>query len=190
MFPSHDHGGHDPNSTQMTNQSNSGDGLTYYTFSYALQGTLSIFEATQDTTYLDRVLTWCENMVARATIIDYAGYKNWGGTWGSPWASQDISFHLYDAQGMHEISRCARVILTNSDLRATYESRAIALYEFVRDHHHEKWLVQRNAESWHRTLAADTTEWWRDVTSMVISSMVELMWCNDYLGYNDRVQND
>src|SRR5687767_6153399 len=48
----------------------SGNGRAYYTFSYALNGTLGMYEGTRDPKYLAQALKWAETMISRATIID------------------------------------------------------------------------------------------------------------------------
>ena len=65
---------------------------TYYTLQYALMGTLSMYEATGDTQYLELVLTWAETMISKAVVIDHSGKRNWPGPWDSPYAKEPIYY--------------------------------------------------------------------------------------------------
>lgn len=77
----------------------SGDGGTYYRFSYVLEATLAQYEGTRETKYLEQALAWAESMIASARITDIHGLRNWAGRWASPHASHPIAHQLDDLQG-------------------------------------------------------------------------------------------
>src|SRR5688572_5213968 len=112
----------------------SGRGSTYYTFSYALDGILGMYEGTGDLRYLEQALAWGETMVAKAKITDTDGLLNWSGDWASPYSRTPISYHLYDLLGATQLSRLARLIVTDSRLKSSYGSRGFAIYRFVKEH--------------------------------------------------------
>jgi hypothetical protein len=138
---------HQSADTSLDAQATSGNGGTYYTFSYAFDGILSMFEGTHDVKYLEQALAWAEQMVKGATIVDMHGKRNWKGPWASPYSSTPITYQLYEFQGASPLARLARIILTDPGLKATYGARAQAIYRFVKDHIADKWLYARKAES-------------------------------------------
>jgi hypothetical protein len=133
----------------------SGDGWTYYNFSYAFDGILGMFEGTRDVKYLNQALVWAEQMVASATIVDIHGKRNWRGTWQSPYSATPITHQLFEFQGAPPLARLARIILTDPGLRVTYGVRAQAIQRFVKDHIVDKWLYARKAEGAIRSQAAN-----------------------------------
>lgn len=146
----------------------SGDGDTYYTFSYVLDGTISMFEATKDTKYLEQALSWAETMVSKATIIDSNGNKNWKGVWQSPYSPTPISYQLDDLQGSTELARLARIVWTDPNLKVKYWGRAQPVYEFVRNEIIEKWLWKRNALPWFIDTVKDRTKQMYDKPFLLI----------------------
>jgi hypothetical protein len=161
----------------------SGVGLTYYSFSYVLDGMLGMYEGTRHSPYLERALGWAETMVSRATIVDYAGRRNWAGEWASPYASIPISYQLEDLQGSVELARLARIILTDGSLRGTYGSRAEAIYSFVRDHIVDKWLYVRGGEGWFRDNAATPSLPFSDKTAILARILMDLHRASSNSGY-------
>jgi hypothetical protein len=131
------------NKATYDSYSSSGVGRDYYTFQYPFGATISMFEATKDVKYLQRALTWGQNMVSAATIIDNNGNKNWSGDWASPYSATPISWLLDDMQGSTELARVARIVLTNPTLKSTYGAQAMVIYNFVRDHIVNKNLYKR-----------------------------------------------
>jgi hypothetical protein len=110
----------------------SGDSAQYYNMQYALDATISMYEATKDTSYLKQALSWADTMVSKATIIDNQGYANWSGTWHSPFSATPISLELNEIQGSVELSRLARLILTTPSLNAVYGPQAWTIFNFVK----------------------------------------------------------
>jgi hypothetical protein len=128
----------------------SGDGESYYTFQYALDATLSMYEATGDASYVQRALAWAGTMVAAATIIDPAGYANWPGSWcdtedfggggsGGSCPYPSIAYQLDDFQGSTELARLARLVLLDPNAAPEDTSAAGAVREFVVKNVVEKW---------------------------------------------------
>ena len=152
----------------------SGDGPTYYAFSYILGGTLAMFEGTRDIKYLEQTLRWAETMMASAKIIDHQGKKNWSGKWSSPWASTSIAYQLEDLQGSVELARLARIILTDPDLKSVYGTRAQATYRFVKDHVVDKWLYARNSQSWFQTVSDNESYFYSDKTTFLVRMLLDL----------------
>jgi hypothetical protein len=165
---------HTANASSMNSQAASGRGPTYYNFSYILGGTLAMFEGTQDAKYLDRMLGWAEKMVAAAKIVDDHGKKNWSGTWTSPWADAQIAYMLEDLQGSTELARLARIVLTDTQLRAQHGTRAQMTYRFVKDHIVDKWLYSRNSASWFRNGARNTSVLYSDKVAMLVRLLLDL----------------
>jgi hypothetical protein len=131
------------NLTQLNRMAASGDGRTYYRFSYVLESTLSQYEATQNNKYLEQVLAWAESMITAARVVDDHGMRNWSGRWLSPYASVPISYQLDDLQGATALARAARMILTDDALLRTYGHRARELQRFVQYDVVEKLLRAR-----------------------------------------------
>lgn len=164
----------------------SGEGLSYYTFQYPLAATLSMYEATGDTNYLQRVLTWGQTMVSAATIIDDDGKKNWSGTWESPHSATPISFQLYDFQGSTELARVARIVLTNPALTNTFGSQATNIYNFVRDHIVNKHLYTRSGLAGFIAGVNQTNTCVNDKPVLLLTILVDLKVTSDALGGADN----
>lgn len=120
----------------------SGNCELYYSLMYAHDAYLSMYEATRDVRYLERSLAWAETQIARATIIDRAGYRNWapGASPDTRWASVAVPSFLYDGQATTELARLSRMVLTDPALRSTYGTRAQAVRDFVRVQQVQKWV--------------------------------------------------
>lgn len=114
-----------------------GTGDNYYNLQLAFEGVISMYLATQDTTYIEICLGWAETWVSKGTITDSSGLKNWSGTWASPYSATNIAFILEDMQGATPMARTARIIITTPSLSA-YVARATVIYNFVRDNIWEK----------------------------------------------------
>lgn len=164
---------HQSTAASLDGMAASGDGPTYYTFSYPFDGILGMFEGTRDPKYLEKALAWGEQMVAGAKIIDIHGKRNWKGTWNSPYASTPITHQLYEFQGTPPLARLARIVLSDSGLKATYGTRAQAIYRFVKDHIVDKWLYARSAESSIRNQAL-TNRAYPDTVALFALTVVEL----------------
>ncbi len=165
-----------------------GDGATYYNFSYILDATLSMFEATNDTTYLERALTWAETMISKATIIDVKGDRNWKGTWSTPSiAAVPISYNLHDLQGSTELARLARIIFSSSALKATYGNRGLGVYNFVRDDILNKWLFDRGHIAWYHNVTADTQICLNDKVALHVRILRDVSLASTALGNSDNV---
>jgi hypothetical protein len=147
---------------------------TYYTFSYVLDGTLSMYLGTQDPTYLKRVLAWSETMVAQATVVDSNGDRNWAGPWASPYSATSISYHLDDMQGTPPLAKLARVIKTDSALNSTYGARADPILAFVKNDIVDKWDKHRNASSWYHDNANDMTVPYNDKIALDLKILTEV----------------
>ena len=176
-------------SSTFDGYSTSGNANTYYTFQFALEGTISLYEATGDTTYILRALAWCEAMVSQAYTInkvDDDGKLNWNGGLDA-YGQTDIGLFLDEIQGAAGIALCARVILEDASLGTTYDARAEALYDFVRDHIIYKHLVDRGEYSWLNNKTANTAVVWTDKAAIAASIMCRLQRCNTVLGVSDSV---
>jgi hypothetical protein len=165
---------HSANASWMNSQAASGRGPTYYSFSYILGGTLAMFEGTRDTKYLERMLGWAEKMAVAAKIVDDHGKKNWSGTWTSSWADAQIAHMLEDLQGSSELARLARIVLSDTQLRAQYGTRAQLTYRFVKDHIVDKWLYSRNSASWFRSVARNTSYFYSDKVAILVRLLLDL----------------
>jgi hypothetical protein len=164
----------------------SGWGETYYYFQYAFGGTLSMFEATKDTKYLERALIWAETMMSKATIIDRNGKRNWAGGQTTP-GPTPVSYQLWDLQGSTELARLARIILTDPTLTSAYGPRATAVYNFVRDHIVNKHLFVRSGLHWFETSeATQTHHYFDDKVALLIRIMVHLTAASTALGGADN----
>jgi hypothetical protein len=173
------------NLTQLNRMAASGDGRTYYTFSYVLESTLAQYEATRDKKYLEQVLAWAESMIAAASVVDVHGRRNWSGRWVSPYASSPISYHLDDLQGATALARGARLILTDDILRGKYGHRARELKRFAQYDVVEKLLEARRSTPWFRTNSADTRHVFSDKTALLVRLLLELYRCDRTERYRD-----
>jgi hypothetical protein len=124
----------------------SGDVRSYWGLAYILDAMTTMYEATEDPTYIGKALAWAEAMIARATITDSGGYKNWSGAWASPYASTSIAYQLDDLIVGQVLARVARDILVDSAVAGTYGNRAFAVHSFVNRNIADKWLVGRQGE--------------------------------------------
>jgi hypothetical protein len=165
---------HSANSSWMNSQAASGKGPTYYHFSYILGGTLAMYEGTHDVQYLERMLGWAEKMVAGARIVDDQGRKNWAGTWTTLWADVQIANMLEDLQGSTELARLARIVLTDTELRAKHGTRAQLTYRFVKDHIVDKWLYKRTSATWFRNAARDPAILYSDKLALMTRLLLDL----------------
>lgn len=156
------------NHKEYNSMASSGDGRVYYFFSYILDGTICMYEATKDTKYLERALIWAEKMVSQATIIDKNGNRNWSGEWNSPYSDVPISYQLYDVQGSTGIAWLARIILNEPALKNRYGSRAEGLYDFVHNEIVKKWFYKRNSLSWHYMMANNKQWPYSDKIAMML----------------------
>ena len=146
----------------------------YYDFQPVLMGTLSMYEATGEATYLERALTWAETMVGCATIVDRKGFKNWAGGWlGSPFIPRTgIAFTLQNLQGSVELARLCRIVMSTPALVARYGQRASAIFAFVRVNIVDKELAfQGTADNW---ISAYTTKYYSDKAAMMARILVNL----------------
>jgi hypothetical protein len=162
----------------------SGIGRSYYTFSYALDGILGMYEGTHSPEYLEQALKWAEVMISKATIIDVHNLQNWSGDWLSPYATTPISHHLHDLQGSTQLTRVARIVLTDAELKQRFGDRATAIYRFVKDNIIDKWLYARNAESWYRANAVNTARHYNDKTALVARILIDLYRIDGSVAYS------
>ena len=160
----------------------------YYTFQYVLAPTLNIFEVTGDNKYLERALAWAETMVSKAVIIDKNGNRNWSGPWDSPYADNPISYLLNDFQGTTELARMARIVLTDSKLKAKYGSRAQVIYEFVRNEIVEKHLWTRNGLPFFHATVTNRTRALSDKTVILMRILTDLYIVSGDSKYGDLVK--
>lgn len=152
----------------------SGTGANYFNFQYVLDGTVSVYEGTRETNYINRALVWCETMVSKAAIFDTNGQRNWSGTWASPYSSTNIAFQIESFQGASAMSRCARVIMADPDLRAAYGTRATAVYDFVRDHIVNRDLITRNGYGTFANLSQTITSPTDDKVLLLLRLILDL----------------
>lgn len=164
----------------------SNDGENYYTFQPTLASTLSMYEATGDTNYLQRALTWGQTMVSAATIIDSNGNKNWSGDWASPYSGTPIAFQLHDFQGSTELARMARIVLTDSILTNAFRSQATNIYSFVRDHIANKHLYARSGLSGFLSNFNQTNTCVNDKPVLLLTLLVDLKITSEALGGADN----
>lgn len=153
---------------------NSGTGANYFNFQYVLDGTVSMYEATKETNYINRALLWCETMVLKATIFDTNGLRNWSGTWASPHSSTNIAFQIESFQGASAMARVARVIVSDPDLRAAYGARATLIYNFVRDHIVNRDLITRNGYGTFQNLSQTITSPTDDKVLLLLRLLLDL----------------
>lgn len=162
------------NRNYLDSDAASGNGYVYYSFSYILDGTLCMYEATKDLEYVEQVLDWAEVMVSNASVIDKNGNYNWKGTWVSPHTGTPISYQLWDFQGSTELARLSRIIKLNPSLNAIYGMRATAIYNFVKDHIVDKWLFKRNSLSWFYDDVKQQKQPLNDKTVLLMRILVDL----------------
>ena len=149
----------------------------YYNFQFVLQGTISMYEATGDVTYLERAMAWAETMMSKATIVDGKGYKNWPGPWlGSPFIpTVGIIYTLCNLQGCVELACLCRVIMTNRPLYARYWQRAKVLFDFVRSNCVEKEVAFQGG--WFGWIEAYTTKNYSDKAALLARILLNLYGC-------------
>jgi hypothetical protein len=176
------------NLDRLNRMASSGDGSTYYTFSYVLEGTLAQYEGTQDTRYLEQVLAWSESMIAAATIVDIHGKRNWAGRWVSPHAAGPIAYQLEDLQATTALARGARLILTDEALLKKYGHRANVLKDFVQHDVVEKWLEARRSTTWFRANASNTRRLFSDKTALLVRVLLDLYRCDKTERYRDLAE--
>jgi len=163
---------HADNASLLRRQAASGDGHTYYTFSYALEGALAMYEGTGELKYLEQVLDWAETMVSTATIVDTQGKHNWNGRWASPHADRPIASMLDELQGSTALARLARLVLSDAMLKQKYGARASATYRFVKDHIADKHLAR--ADGWFRAATQDTSKQYTDKAALLVRILLDL----------------
>lgn len=164
----------------------SGDAGTYYTFQYALGGTLSLYEATRDAKYLERALAWAETMVSKAAIMDSNGNRNWSGAWSSRYSPTPIAHQLQDLQGSTELGRLARISLTDPALKRSYGPRVMVIYEFLRDHIVNKHLFKRNGLPWFQNDVVQTRRAMNDKSALLLRVLTSVYLTSAALGGADN----
>ncbi|MBU1199076.1 MAG: putative metal-binding motif-containing protein, partial [Nanoarchaeota archaeon] len=99
-----------------------------YDLEHYLSGFISMYEATQNKSYLDEALYLTENTFARMKDLNGDGYKEWPTGTVSPLAGFNgtkLRFScLYTVKGARQFARLARVIKNSPDLNPVYGSRA------------------------------------------------------------------
>jgi hypothetical protein len=166
---------HANNASLLKKQAASGDGHTYYTFSYVLEGTLAMYEGTGDLKYLEQVLAWAETMVSKATIVDVNQKRNWAGTWSSEYAARRIATQLEEFQGSTALARLARLVLTEPSLKRRYGTRVQLIHSFVKQDIVDKWIETRaGSESWFRKNAGDESEYYSGKTALLVRLLLDL----------------
>jgi|GEM_PF-5543382 hypothetical protein len=117
------------------------DSKTYYRLQLQLDGVISMFEATDDSTYLEVALRWIENMISTAHLT--TGNRKYPAAIG--WERTDGRNDLLDeGQAIQPMARLARLILTRPALATTYGGRATAIRDFVDQNILKKWMVDRH----------------------------------------------
>ena len=174
---------HSANIESFDARAASGEGYQYYHFQYILSGTLSMYEATGDRAYLERVLAWAETMVAEARIVDDNGDRNWSGPWS--YAGAEISYQLYDQQGSTELARLARIILTDPDLEERYGTRARVIYEFVKQDIVDKILFVRDQVDWYRDQVVQQEQPMSDKVALMMRILTDLYLIDGERRYGD-----
>jgi hypothetical protein len=173
------------NVQEFNRMARSGDGRTYYRFSYVLDGTLAQYEGTADTKYLEQVLLWADSMIAAAKIIDDRGTRSWSGPWMSPYGPTPIAYMLDELQGATGLARAARLILTDESLAKQYGDRARRLKNFVRQDVVDKWLDKRASRTWFRENAANPWKLFSDKSALLVRILLDLYRCNETAGYKE-----
>jgi hypothetical protein len=151
-----------------------GDGPTYSTFRYALDGTVAMAFGAREPKYVEQALAWAETIMSKATIVDYKGYRNWTGPWSSPYASVPIAYQLNDIGIGTALSEVARLVLLDPSWAKTYGTRATSVRNFVAKHFLEKHLVARGDRSWYENLSVSTTKGLSDKTPQLLRAIVNL----------------
>jgi len=164
---------------------NAGTGPNMYNAQFFIDGTISMYEGTKDTNYINRALVWSETCVLRANITDSNGKKNWGGVWASPYTATPIAYQLEEIQGASAMSRVARIVMTDPDLRAVYGTRATAVYNFCRDHILAKHLVTRAGYSAYANWSQVTTSNTSDKPSILLRLVLDCKAISAVLGSSD-----
>jgi pectate lyase len=134
-----------------------GDGPTYATLRYALDGLVAMAFGTREPKYLEQALRWAETIMSKATLVDYKGYRNWTGRWSSAYASAPIAYHVEDLVIGAALSEAARLVLLDPSWAATYGTRATAIRNFVAKHVVAKHLVARADRASYERLSVSTT---------------------------------
>jgi hypothetical protein len=165
---------HTSNKAYLDRMAAKGDGPTYSTFRYALDGTVAMASGTRDPKYVEQALMWAEAIVSKATIIDHRGYRNWRGPRSSPHASEPIAYHLNDVGIGAALSEVARLILLDPSWARVYGTRATAIRNFVARQLVEKHLVGRADRSWYENLSASTTKGLSDKAPQLLRTIVNL----------------
>jgi hypothetical protein len=131
--------------------------MEYSTFRYALDGMAMMAEGTGQAKYVEQALRWAETIIAKATVVDVNGYRNWSGPWVSPYSSTSIAYHLNDVGIGVPLSEIARIVLLDPTWAVTYGARGKAIRDFVAKHITEKHFVARSDRSWYWNLSVSTT---------------------------------
>lgn len=128
-----------------------------YTFSYAMDAMIGMYEGTKDSKYVAQFLTWAEHLEAQHTIVDSNGKTNWPGTDGQ-WGATPVCIQLYEFQGTAPISRGVRIILADATLTDSYHTRATALYNWLKSEVVDKWYGRSGAVANLKASSADMTQ--------------------------------
>lgn len=176
---------YDNYSTGTQNPANPAAG--YYILSHhVVPGTLSMFEATSDATYLVRVLDWFDLWIAKATITDSQGKKNWPGTWNKPeYSSSPIAGYNLEFVIAREMMRAAAIIHTDVTLTASYGTRAATIYNFARDHIMNKAFITRGYLGWQKSRLKRLNRFVHKYTMYAIAMMNDAKRSADAQGNSD-----
>ena len=151
------------------------NGLHLYNLQFAVDGVLSMYEATGDRQILDAAIQYVTNAMDAAETIDGGyyesdGFFDWEVLSGDQPRARRQGFALYDLQFGSAMSRLGRIISEDVRLHDDVELQAFGeeLVAFVDAHVIRKWLdargIRASIESYQ-----DTNGFWIDTSTHVIN---------------------
>ena len=105
----------------------------YYIESY-IAGFLSMYEATQDKSYIEHALNNAENLISQMVDLDGNGFLEWPGPWDHDNNSSTPTreYCLGTERGTRQFARMARIIKNDNYLNSIYGKRADAIITLIK----------------------------------------------------------
>lgn len=149
--------------------------LHLYNLQFAIDGVLSMYEATGDRDVLDKAIEYVTNVMDSAEVIEggyweHDGFLDWELLAGDQPRPRREGAFLYDIQIGSAMSRLARILHEDGRLQAdaSLQSFGDQLVDFVDEQIIAKWLHARSLRSWLENFY-DKNGYWADVATHTIT---------------------
>jgi len=146
------------------------DSHKYYNLQFAMDGLLSMFEATDNRDFIEKCLIYSEHMKSTSRVLadprsqwddglrDWIGIHDYKEVINGQTVIRDIPNELDEFQVGTAMARTAHLILQSSEL-SDLHPRALAIANFVRDHIYYKWLDSRKRRNFTLNTHRSTGIW-------------------------------